>query len=90
MPSKKKDPVFRKIVIPWYRSKTAYTLVLLCMLLVFLFAIAGVSVASEIEAYKSYIWVPILLLALSALILLTASYRLLKSYFSRSSNRFLP
>jgi len=89
MPSKK-DPVFRKIVIPWYRSKTAYALVLLCMLLVFLFAIAGVAVASEIEGYKGYIWVPILLLALSALLLTTASYRLLKSYFSRSSNRYLP
>jgi hypothetical protein len=85
----KKDPVFRKIVIPWYHSKTAYIIVILCMLLVFLFSVAGISVASEFEEYSSYIWVPSLLMVLSAMVLVSASYRLLKRYFSRSSNRFL-
>jgi hypothetical protein len=84
MPSKK-DPVFRKAVIPWYRSSKIYLLAILCMLLVLLFGIAGISVAQDIEAYRSYIWIPVLLVAMSALMIVTATYRLIKRYVTRTS-----
>lgn len=89
MPSKK-DPVFRKAVIPWYRSSKIYIFAIVFMLLVFLFGIAGISVAQDIEAYRSYIWVPALLVAMSAFMIVTITYRLIKRYITRTSrDRFL-
>lgn len=81
-----KNPVFRKAVIPWYNSTTAYILVVLCMLLVLLFAIAGIAVARENLTYRGYIWVPAVLLALSVAIIATTSIRLIKRY-SQKPNR---
>jgi uncharacterized membrane protein len=86
----KKDPVFRKAVIPWYRSSKIYVFAIFFMLLVFLFGIAGISVAQEIEAYRNYIWVPSLLVAMSAFMIVTTTYRLIKRYITRTSkDRFL-
>ena len=81
----KKDPVFRKTVIPWYRSSKIYIFAMVFMLLVLLLGIAGISVASENDMYSGYIWVPILLVALSAMIIITTTYRLAKRYFTRTS-----
>ena len=88
MPSKK-DPVFRKAVIPWYRSSQIYIFAIVFMLLVFLFGIAGVSVAREIEAYNGYIWVPIVLVAMSALMVIATIYRLIRRYTTRTSKNSL-
>ena len=81
-----KNPVFRKAVIPWYDSTTAHILVALFMLLVSLFASAGLVVARENPAYRGYIWVPALLLAMSAAIIATTVVRLIKRY-TQNSNR---
>ena len=75
-----KNPVFRKVVIPWYNSTTAFVIVFLFMVLVFLFAIAGISVARENPAYQGYVWVPGLLLAMSIIISTTTAVRLIKRY----------
>lgn len=85
MPAEK-NPVFRKAVIPWYRSTTAYAIVVGFMLLVFLFAIAGIAVARENPTYNGYIWVPVALLTMSIAIIATTAFRLIKRY-SRKSNR---
>jgi hypothetical protein len=84
MPSKK-DPVFRKAVIPWYRSSKIYVFAIVFMLLVFSFGIAGISVAREIETYRDYIWVPVLLVVMSAVMVTTTTYRLIKRYTTRAS-----
>ena len=84
MPSKK-DPVFRKAVIPWYHSSKIYIFAIIFMLLVFAFGIAGISVAQDIEAYNGYIWVPLLLVVMSAFMIVTTFYRLIKRYTTRSS-----
>ena len=88
MPSKK-DPVFRKAVIPWYRSSKIYIFAIVFMLLVFLFGLAGISVAQDIEAYRGYIWVPSLLVAISAFMIVTTTYRLIKRYITRTSKERL-
>jgi uncharacterized membrane protein len=89
MPSKK-DPVFRKAVIPWYRSSKICVFIIVFMLVACLFGIAGISVAQDIEAYRNYIWVPSVLVAMSALIIVTTTYRLIKRYVRRrSKDRFL-
>ena len=50
------------------------------MLLVLLFAVAGIAVARDNPAYQGYIWVPALLLAMSVAIICTTAIRLIKRY----------
>ena len=83
----KKDPVFRKAVIPWYRSNKVYVLAIFFMLLVLLFGVTGISVAREIEDYKDYIWIPITLVTMSAIIIITVTYRLIRRYSNRTSKK---
>ena len=78
-----KNPVFRKAVIPWYRSKTVYILAMAALLLVFLFALAGISVAREVDQYREYIWVPAVLAILSAALMATVALRFIHRLTSR-------
>jgi len=80
-----KNPVFRKVVIPWYHSTSAYIIIILIMLLVFLFALTGISVARTYEKYQGYVWVPAVLLVMSAGIIITTTARLVKRYSDKSA-----
>lgn len=75
-----KTPVFRKVIIPWYNSTSAYIIMIIFMLLVFFFALAGISVAREHPEYQGYVWVPAVLLAMSAGIIIVTTARLIKRY----------
>jgi len=77
MPSAK-SPVFRKAIFPWYRSKTAYGITIAFMLMVFLFGLAGISVARTNTQFNGYIWVPIVLVVLSGGIATLTIIRLIK------------
>lgn len=79
-----KNPVFRKAVIPWYNSTTAHIIVVLFMLLVILFASAGIAVARENPDYQGYVWVPALLLAMSVAIIAITAIRLIRRYTQKS------
>jgi hypothetical protein len=81
-----KNPVFRKAVIPWYNSTTAYVMVVLFMLVVVLFAIAGIAVARENPVYQRFIWVPAVLLTISIAVLTTTIIRLIKRYTQKSAS----
>ncbi len=78
-----KNPVFRKPVIPWYQSKTAYGLTIAFMLFVFLVGLVGISVTREYETYKAYIWVPAVLVILSGSLIVTSIIRLIRRYASK-------
>jgi hypothetical protein len=80
-----KDPVFRKAVIPWHKSTSAYIIMIMFMLLVFFFALAGISVAREFPEYQEYVWVPTLLLAMSAGIIITTTTRLIKRHSHKTA-----
>jgi ABC-type transport system involved in cytochrome bd biosynthesis fused ATPase/permease subunit len=80
-----KNPVFRKAVIPWYKSTSAYIIMIIFMLLVFFFALTGISVAREYPEYQGYVWVPTVLLATSAGIIITTTARLFKRYSHKSA-----
>jgi hypothetical protein len=82
MPSEK-SPVFRKPVIPWYQSKTAYSLTIAFMLIVLFVGLVGISVTREYEAYNGYIWVPALLVSLSGCLIITNIIRLIRRYTSK-------
>ena len=76
MPSAK-SPVFRKAIFPWHHSKTAYGITIAFMLLVFLFGLAGISVARTNTQFNGYIWVPIVLVVLSGGVILFNIMRLI-------------
>jgi hypothetical protein len=80
-----KNPVFRKAVIPWYNSTSVYIIMIIFMLLVFFFALAGISVAREYPEYQSYVWVPAVLLAMSAGLIITSAARLIKRHSHKSA-----
>jgi hypothetical protein len=82
MPSEK-SPVFRKPVIPWYQSKTAYILTIVFMLIVFVVGLSGISVTREIDEYNGYVWVPALLVVLSGSVIITNIIRLIRRYTSK-------
>jgi hypothetical protein len=75
-----KNPVFRKPVIPWYRSRAVYGFSIAFMLLVFMFGLAGISVAREHEQYYGYIWLPVLLVILSGGLIVSTGIRLIRRY----------
>ena len=75
-----KNPVFRKVIIPWYKSTSAYIIMIVFMLVVVLFALAGISVARGYPEYQGYVWVPAVLLAMSVAIIVTTTARLIKRY----------
>ena len=78
-----KSPVFRKIIIPWYHSKTAYILVIIAMLLVLVFGLLGITVAGEKTEYLDFVWVPLILVFLSGIIILTTIIRLVRRYTAK-------
>ena len=82
MPSEK-NPVFRKPVIAWYQSKTAYSLTIAFMLVVFMVGLVGIAVTREYELYNGYIWVPALLVILSGCLIITNIIRLIRRYTSK-------
>lgn len=71
-------PVHRKLIIPWHDSQTACLLVIGLMLLVFLFALVGVSTAGENTAFRGKIWLPVVLMLLSAGVLASTTIRLIR------------
>ena len=79
------NPVFRKIIVPWYDSDTTCLLMIAFMLIVFFFGIAGLIVAQENPQYYGYIWVPFLLVLMSGWVILSTSVRLTKRYTRRAS-----
>lgn len=77
------SPFFRKAITPWYQSKLAYMIIIVVMLGFFFFGIAGLGVTREVAAYRSYAWVPILLMVLSGALVVTTMIRLIQSYTAK-------
>ena len=73
-----KSPVFRKAIIPWHHSKIAYSVTIAFMLIVFLFGLAGISVARANIEFNDYIWVPIVLVVLSGGVIFFNILRLIR------------
>lgn len=79
------NPVFRKVIVPWYDSEIACLAVIVFMGLVVLFGLAGLSVVRERVQFQGYAWVPILLIVMSAAVTLSTTIRLIKRYAHRFS-----
>jgi hypothetical protein len=79
------NPLFRKVIVPWYDSETACYIVIFFMVLVFLFGFAGISATRENIAYHEYVWVPVLLVLMSGGVIISTTIRLIKRYSRRFS-----
>ena len=75
------NPVFRKVIVPWYDSETACLILVVCVSFVILFGFAGISVVRENAAYREYIWVPVALIVLGAGVVVSITIRLIRRYF---------
>ena len=80
MPFEEENPVFRKTVLPWYDSEAACLVMIIFMYLVFLFSATGIYVASENAVYRNFTWVPWLLSALSTVVIISTTIRLIRRY----------
>jgi hypothetical protein len=78
-------PMFKKIIVPWYATERACFFLILIMFFLFLFGLAGLSVANENNAYRAYIWVPFLLAVLSGAVIISTTVRLISRYMRRLS-----
>lgn len=74
------NPVYRKVIFPWYDSEIACLIVIVLMFIVFLFGFMGISVARETTEYRSFVWVPVLIVALSGAVILSTTIRLIRRF----------
>ena len=74
------NPVYRKIITPWYDSELVSLVAIASMFLVFLFAMVGISVARETSEYHGYTWVPVLLVIMSTSVIVSITVRLIIRY----------
>lgn len=79
------NPVYRKVIVPWYDSETACFIVIVFMFLVFLFGFLGISIARETVEYHEHIWVPVFLVVMSGFVIVSTTIRLIKRYAYRFS-----
>jgi len=78
-------PLFRNVIVPWYDADTVCYSVIAFMAVVFIFSIIGVAAASDVSVYQGYVWVPLLLAAMSAGVLVSTIVRLVRRNTNRSS-----
>ncbi len=81
--------VHRKVLAPWYDTETACFFTIFFLFFVFLFSISGVTVASERADFHGYVWVPLVLLFLSAGTMVSVAIRVVRRYVNRIQNRYL-
>lgn len=71
------NPLFRKLITPWYDSNTVCTLLLVAMVAVAVFSIIGIVVARQDTSYHGYTWVPATLLILCLFVIISVIVRLI-------------
>lgn len=72
----KQNPLFRRIITPWWDADGVCLLVIYFMIAVVYFSMAGIVTAVEYPEFRGYIWLPILLWVLSMAVILSIGHRL--------------
>ena len=80
-----KNPLFRKVVTPWYDSNLFCLMISIFAAHVFYFSTIGISIALEHHQYERYCWVPITLMFLSSILLVANVFRILSRMVSRTT-----
>ena len=77
------NPMYRKIIVPWYDSDRACLFGATALSACFVFALIGTYLA--IIEYPELVWYPVLLTVLSSLVLISIVTRLIKRAISNPS-----
>ncbi len=72
------NPLFRRIIIPWYDSPLVCWILLSAMMVLVVFSITGIVVAGSDPDYNRFLWVPIVMLVLGLSMVLSVSFRLIR------------
>jgi uncharacterized membrane protein len=81
------SPFFRKAVTPWHDSDLFCMVICVLSAAVFVFARIGFGFAQAHERYQPYGWIPLVLMALSAMILASSAIRLIVRLVKRYRER---
>jgi uncharacterized membrane protein len=79
------NPLFRRVISPWYDSAPARWTTLIGMLAVAVFSATGIWVARQNPDYHVHTWVPVTLLLLSLLVLISTVHRMARCAYDRNS-----
>jgi len=77
------NPLFRKVIRPWYDGSLACWILVAAMGGVFFFSWVGIQAARNHPFYGEYIWVPITVLILSILVAGSVMLRLFHRYYAQ-------
>jgi len=64
------SPFFRKTITSWYDSNFVCQTIIITMIFIFVFAIAGIIVGSGNPYFKEHVWFPALLAFLSLILVI--------------------
>jgi hypothetical protein len=71
---------YRKIMVPWYDSDIMCLIAIIFLFPVALLGLIGINVANSNQQYQAYLWVPVLLTALSGGMIFSMLIRLFKRH----------
>ncbi|MBT3176706.1 MAG: hypothetical protein HOG03_14590 [Desulfobacula sp.] len=69
------NPFFRKTITSWYDSNSACWTLIVIMVFIFIFAIAGIIVGSGNSSFHEHVWFPIFLAFLSLILVIKTFLR---------------
>ena len=77
------NPLFRRVILPWYDSAPVRWATLISMFLIAVFSMTGIWVARETPDYHPYTWMPTTLLLLSLLVIVSVVHRMIQRAYGR-------
>jgi len=72
------NPLFRRVIRPWYDSNLACWLTLVAMFAVFLFSLLGIWVSRANPNYNPHTWYPAFMMVLSFGVLVSVAVRMIR------------
>ena len=81
------SPVFRKVIVPWYDADGFCIGTMVFLALVMVFAAVGIVEARQTPDFRGHIWVPGVLVAASALVIVSTGLRLIRRGRGRQQRR---
>ena len=81
------NPLFRKVVAPWYDGAVACWVLVAAMAILSAFSWAGIQVARTHPFYGDYIWVPLILLLLCLFVAGSVILRLIHRRYAQYLER---
>ena len=74
------NPLFRRVITPWYSSSLVCWIVFLATLAVMLFSWTGISLAFSRDAFHGLWFLPCLMLGLSLFVFIVNFFRMIRRY----------